>query len=213
MKFNEETLEHAVIELFAEEQIPHCKGETIHKEMSDVLLREDLKQFLLNQYAGENITLNEIQSIIRQLELYSSAALYISNKAIMKLVADGFVFKREDRSRKDLFIQLIDFNSLANQQSDVVSDETRLAAEPRVNYQTNDNNIYRFVNQLEILGTEKRIPDGIVYINGLPLVVIEFKSAVKENTTIKDAFTQLTIRYRRDIPELFKYNAFCVISD
>ncbi|HZK71561.1 MAG TPA: HsdR family type I site-specific deoxyribonuclease, partial [Clostridia bacterium] len=51
------------------------------------------------------------------------------------------------------------------------------------------------------------------YINGLPLVVLEFKSAIKENTTIKDAFTQLTVRYRRDIPELFKYNAFCVISD
>jgi type I restriction enzyme R subunit len=66
---------------------------------------------------------------------------------------------------------------------------------------------------LEILGYEKRIPDGIVYVNGLPLVVLEFKSAIKENTTIKDAFTQLTVRYRRDIPELFKYNAFCVISD
>jgi type I restriction enzyme R subunit len=213
MMFNEETLEQAVIELFAAEQIPHCKGETIHKEISDVLLRDDLKQFLLNQYAADNITLNEIQSIIRQLELYSSAALYESNKAIMKLVADGFVFKREDRSKKDLFIQLIDFNSLASVQSDVASMELRLAAEPRVIYQTTDNNIYRFVNQLEILGTEKRIPDGIIYINGLPLVVIEFKSAVKENTTIKDAFTQLTVRYRRDIPELFKYNAFCVISD
>lgn len=213
MIFNEETLEQAVIELFAAEQIPHCKGETIHKEMSDVLLRDDLKQFLLNQYAADSITLNEIQSIIRLLELYSSAALYESNKAIMKLVADGFVFKREDRSKKDLFIQLIDFNSLASVQSEIASNELRLAAEPRINYQTTDNNIYRFVNQLEILGTEKRIPDGIIYINGLPLVVIEFKSAVKENTTIKDAFTQLTVRYRRDIPELFKYNAFCVISD
>ena len=45
------------------------------------------------------------------------------------------------------------------------------------------------------------------------MVVIEFKSAVKENTTIMDAYKQLTVRYRRDIPELFKYNAFVVISD
>ena len=66
---------------------------------------------------------------------------------------------------------------------------------------------------MEIQGYEKRIPDGIVYMNGLPLVVFEFKTAIKENCTIKDAYTQLTIRYRRDIPELFKYNAFCVISD
>lgn len=213
MIFNEDTLEQAVIELLAVEQIPHCKGETIHKEMSDVLLRDDLKQFLLNQYTDEDITLQEIEGILRQLELYPSSALYESNKSIMKLVADGFTLKREDRTKKDLFIHLIDFTTIGNQQNEVANYEISMAAEPKEFYGNKDNNIYRFVNQLEILGYEKRIPDGIVYINGLPLVVIEFKSAVKENTTIKDAFTQLTVRYRRDIPELFKYNAFCVISD
>jgi type I restriction enzyme R subunit len=188
MKFNEESLEQAVIELFAAEQIPHCKGEIIHKEMSDVLLRDDLRNFLLNQYITEEITLNEIAGIIRQLELYPDSALYDSNKTIMKMVADGFILKREDRSKKDLFIHLINFNEI-------------------------ESNNFKIVNQLEIVGYEKRIPDGIVYINGLPLVVIEFKTAVKESCTIKDAFTQLTVRYRRDIPEVFKYNAFCVISD
>ena len=70
------------------------------------------------------------------------------------------------------------------------------------------------MNQLEIQGREhNRIPDGIVYINGIPLVVLELKSAIKENTTIEDAYKQLTVCYRRDIPELFKYNAFVVISD
>ncbi|MEZ5471319.1 MAG: HsdR family type I site-specific deoxyribonuclease [Marinicella sp.] len=75
------------------------------------------------------------------------------------------------------------------------------------------HNIFKVVNQLEIFGYEKRIPDGIIYINGLPLVVFEFKSAIRENATIYDAYKQLTIRYRRDIPELFKYNTICVISD
>ena len=69
------------------------------------------------------------------------------------------------------------------------------------------------VNQLEIVGRERRIPDGILYINGLPVVVFEFKSSTREEATIHDAYIQLTTRYRRDIPELFKYNAFCVISD
>lgn len=50
-------------------------------------------------------------------------------------------------------------------------------------------------------------------MNGLPLVVFEFKSAIREDATIYNAYTQLTVRYRRDIPELFKYNALCVISD
>jgi type I restriction enzyme R subunit len=192
MKFTEETLEQAVIELFDTEQIQHYNGMHIHKEMSDVLLRDDLKAFLLNKYSSEDITLNEIDSIIRKLELYPSSALYESNKAIIKLIGDGFVFKREDRNKKDLFINLIDYSGAKNGE---------------------DKNIYKIVNQLEIQGFEKRIPDAIIYINGLPLVVLEFKSAIKENTTIKDAFTQLTVRYRRDIPELFKYNAFCVISD
>jgi type I restriction enzyme R subunit len=74
-------------------------------------------------------------------------------------------------------------------------------------------NIFKIVNQLEIIGYEKRIPDGILYINGLPLVVFEFKSAIREDASIHNAYVQLTTRYERDIPELFKYNAFCVISD
>ncbi|MDC7767281.1 HsdR family type I site-specific deoxyribonuclease [Priestia aryabhattai] len=190
MKFTEESLEQAVIELFKAENYQHINGMMIHKEMSDVLLRGDIKAFLLNRYSNDEITNNEIESIIRQIEILPSSSLYESNKAIIKMISDGFVLKREDRSKKDLFIQLIDFDP------DNIED-----------------NIFKIVNQLEIQGYEKRIPDSIVYVNGLPLVVLEFKSAIKENTTIKDAFTQLTIRYRRDIPELFKYNAFCVISD
>src|SRR5688572_16347102 len=195
MKFTEETLEQAVIELIEAEQIPHRSGMYIHKEMSDVLLRNDLKQFLLNQYADDNITLNEIETIIRKLEVYPASALYESNKAIMKLLADGFVLKREDRNKKDLFIHLIDFKSIGNLQGEAADNELSQAAEDDVSF---DNNVYRFVNQLEIQGYEKRIPDGIVYINGLPLVVFEFKTAVKENCTIKDAWTQLTVRYQRD---------------
>jgi type I restriction enzyme R subunit len=187
-RFTEETLEHAVIELFEAEGFPHCDGMHIHKEMSDVLLRDDIKNFLLNRYSADNITINEIEGITRMLDSFPAGALYESNRAIIKLIADGFKLTREDRSQKDLYIYLIDYDNI-------------------------DNNIFKIVNQLEIQGYEKRIPDAIVYINGLPLVVLEFKSAVKENTTIKDAFTQLTVRYRRDIPELFKYNAFCVISD
>ena len=92
MKFNEDTLEQAVIELFRENGIPHVHGETIHKEMSDVLLRDDLKSFLLNQYSNENITAKEIESIIRTLELYPSSALYESNKAIITVDFVGSSF-------------------------------------------------------------------------------------------------------------------------
>lgn len=188
MKFTESSLELAIIELFQNEGYPHIDGSTIHKELSDVLIREDLESYLLTRYRDDDITLSEVHGIIRKLELYPSSSLYDSNKAILKLVSDGFVWKRDDRTKKDIYIELIDYDTI-------------------------ENNSIAFVNQLEILGYEKRIPDGIIYVNGLPLVVLEFKSAIEENATIRNAYTQLTTRYQRDIPELFKYNAFCIISD
>ena len=188
MKFTESQLEQAIIELLADEGYPHVQGETIQRNLSEVLLKDDLRAFLSEHYANEGITQTEIELIARKLESLPASDLYGSNKEFMKLVSDGFLFKREDPTQKDLFIHLIDYSS-------------------------NDCNIYKIVNQLEIAGFEKRIPDGIFYINGLPLVVFEFKSAMREDATIHDAYIQLTVRYRRDIPELLKYNALCVISD
>ena len=80
MIFTEEKLEKAVLDLFLAENYTHISGDHIHKELSDVLLRDDLKQYLLNRYSPEDITLNEINSIIRKLELFPSSALYESNK-------------------------------------------------------------------------------------------------------------------------------------
>jgi type I restriction enzyme R subunit len=217
LKFTETQLENAIIELLEQEGIPHLTGDQVsRKGMDEVLIKDDLREFLLERY-GDDITEDEVSRIIRELESHSTLSLYESNKAIMKKVADGFLFKRDDRSKKDLYIQLIDYNGiLAALQVGVEDSEFNprygKAADEGVPY-TPDTNVYKFVNQIEIIGTEKRIPDGILYINGIPLVVYEFKSAIREDTDIHDAYVQLTTRYKRDIPELFKYNAFCVISD
>lgn len=187
--FNEHALEMSIMELFKEEGYTYVLGEQIHRERSEVLLKEDLKQFLYNQYSRDGITPSEVDSIVLMLRSVSGT-IYEANKAISKMVCDGFILNREDRTQKDLYIHLIDFDHP-------------------------ENNIFKIVNQFEIEGVNNqlRIPDGIVFVNGIPLVVMEFKSAVKENTTIMDAYKQLTVRYRRDIPELFKYNAFIVLSD
>jgi type I restriction enzyme R subunit len=193
MKFTEAKLEQAFIELLGKEGFPHCLGNTIDRADDEVLIEEDLKNYLLARYKKEKLTEIEAKSIILQLKTLSSSDLYESNKKITGWLADGFTLKREDRTQKDIHIELIDYSGLPKDGK--------------------DHNIYKFVNQLEIIGSEKRIPDGIIYINGLPVVVFEFKSAIREEATIHNAFEQLTIRYKRDIPELFKYNAFCVISD
>lgn len=187
--FNEHALEMSIMELFKDEGYTYLSGEQIHRERSEILLVDDLKQYLYNRYAKDGITPSEVDSIILMLRNISGT-LYEANKEVFKLICDGFIFNREDRTQKDLYIELIDFD-------------------------TPKNNIFKVVNQFEIQGIDNqlRIPDGIVFINGIPVVVLEFKSAVNENTTIMDAYKQLTVRYRRDIPELFKYNAFIVISD
>jgi type I restriction enzyme R subunit len=212
MKFTEEKLERAFTELLGQEGYPHHLGITIARKPNEVLIDEDLQNFLLIQYASLGITINEIKSIILQLKSLSETDLYESNKTFLKMLSDGFILKREDRNQKDIYIQFIDFSGLNNHRQPDTEQLVSIVAEDKTEYGI-DNNIYKFVNQLEILGSEKRIPDGIVYINGLPLIVFEFKSAIREEATIYDAFKQLTIRYKRDIPELFKYNAFCVISD
>jgi type I restriction enzyme R subunit len=193
MKFTEAQLEQAFINLLQEEEMTHVVGGEVRKiefngvsepptaygyvVSEKVLLTDELRHYLRLHYASEHITENEIASIVRDLERLPSSDLYETNKTIMKMVSDGFLLKREDRSQKDIYIQLID-------------------------YSESDKNTYTIVNQLAIKGYEMRIPDLILYINGLPLVVFEFKTAIEENTTIHDAYKQLTTRYKRDIPDL-----------
>ncbi|MCP4404635.1 MAG: type I restriction endonuclease subunit R [bacterium] len=216
MKFTEAQLEAAIIELFEAEGYPHVLALPLRQAqgpgIGEVLIKADLRAFLSRQYAADGITPTEIEAVIRQLDAYSSADLYESNKAIMKLVSDGFLLKREDRDQKDLYVQLIDYSDLVAFRQLRQAQLPVIVTEEAGTYSAGGN-IFKLVNQLEIIGSETRIPDAILYINGLPLVVFEFKSAIREEATIHDAYTQLTVRYRRDIPELFKYNAFCVISD
>ncbi len=188
MKFDEHTLELSIIELFQDDGYTYLKGSAIKRVKSDVLLEDDIRQFLTEQYCDAGITNGEIDIILNKLHTLSGS-LYEANKAFIHLLTDGFIFTRADRSQKDIYINLI-------------------------NYEEPSKNIFKIINQLEIQGYEQtRIPDAILYVNGLPLVVLEFKTASNENTTIMDAYTQLTVRYKRDIPNLFIYNAFVVISD
>ncbi|AZI32714.1 type I restriction endonuclease subunit R [Kaistella carnis] len=190
MKYTESKLEQAFIHLLKTERYTYVSGQHIQrKNNQEVLIKEDLRKFLLNRYPDlEDL---ELETIINELAFQSASNLYESNKYICKLLADGLIFKRNDPSKKDLHIRYLDI------------DPETLAK----------NNSFKIVNQLEIQGKELRIPDLIIYINGIPVVVFEFKTTIEEDISIHNAFKQLTKRYRRDIPELMKYNAFCVISD
>jgi type I restriction enzyme R subunit len=186
--FNEAQLEQSIIELMQAEGYSYTLGENIVREPDAVLLKDDLRKFLRERYKHENITDLEVETAILALTATDSSKLYDQNASIMRRVMNGFTVKREDPAKLPLHIEVI-------------------------NYDEPSKNNFRIVNQFEIQGECLRIPDAIVFINGMPLVVFEFKNASKEDTTIEDAYTQLTVRYRRDIPKLFQFNAFVVISD
>jgi type I restriction enzyme, R subunit len=107
MKFNEEKLEQSFIELLGREGYPHYLGSSISRKEDDVLIEEDLKNFLLKEYEDDEITENEVGSILIRLKTLSSSDLYESNKTFLRMLADGFIFKREDSTKKDIFIKLI----------------------------------------------------------------------------------------------------------
>ena len=188
--FNESQLEQSIIALLQEQGYEYMKGEDIARNLDEVVLHDDLAEYLHNRYKNDGITDQEVETAIRVIMQQTGGSLYDENKHTIHLLMDGFSLKREDPSKQNLYIYPITFD------------------EPNQKH-----NLFKVVNQFDIVGNQHRIPDAIVFVNGLPVVVFEFKNALKQNTTIEDAYKQLTIRYRRDIPAVFKYTAFIVISD
>ena len=186
--FNEAQLEQAFVELFRGEGYDYIHGYSIDRDSRDVILYDDLRHFLKKNHRAEGITEDEINRAIAKVETTEGGGVYAENVEALRLIQQGFPLRRTDPTKPDIYINLIDYKDL-------------------------DNNSFKFVNQFAIDGEHPRTPDGIVFVNGLPLVVLEFKNAIKQNTTIENAYKQLTKRYRRDIPKLFRYNAFVVISD
>ncbi|MBD5258795.1 MAG: type I restriction endonuclease subunit R [Barnesiella sp.] len=186
--FNEAQLEQAFVELFKKEGYDFVHGGNIVRDSRDVILYDDLRNFLRENHKEEGITEDEINRAIAKIETSEGGGIYAENVEAMRMIQRGFPMRRTDPNLPDIYINMI-------------------------NYEDVDKNIFKFVNQFAIDGDHLRIPDGIVFVNGLPLVVLEFKNAIKQNTTIENAYKQLTKRYRKDIPRLFRYNAFVVISD
>jgi type I restriction enzyme R subunit len=185
-QFTEAELESAIISLFAEQDYDYVLGETIHRGFEEILLRDDLRSYLSAHYP--DLTTAETEKVIGRIENIPSAPLYQGNRETFLLVNEGFDLQRDDPKKLAVHINYIDFD------------------EP-------DKNIFKVVNQYSVQGERLRRPDLILFINGIPVAIFEFKSAVKENTTIHDAWEQITIRYCRDIPKLMKYCFLSVISD
>ena len=187
-KFTEDELESAIISLFEQQEYNYVHGDNIHRRYEDILLLDDLRAFLFSRYADAGLTDVEIQKIINKLNLIPSTPLYAGNREAFWLINEGFDLIRDDINQVALHVDYIDFDNP-------------------------ENNIFKVVNQYSVQGEHLRRPDLLVFINGIPIAICEFKTAIEEDKTIYDAWEQITIRYTRDIPKLMKYCFLSVISD
>jgi type I restriction enzyme R subunit len=153
----------------------------------DILLNNRLKAAISN--LNPTIPLDAQLDAFNQIQRINSPDMLTNNEHFHTLLTDGInvVYQKDGEQRGDK-VWLVDFN------------------EP-------NNNEFLVVNQYTIIeeNNNKR-PDVILFVNGIPLVVIELKNAVDENATVKSAYKQLET-YKATIPSLFTYNSILVISD
>ena len=131
-----------------------------------------------------------IDDVVRVITRVEHPNLEIANKEIYKMLTQGVKIGIRDKSGEE---------------------KGRLAK--IYDFENPQNNEFLVVNQLAIQGIEKvRRPDIVVFVNGIPLVIFELKNPTLENATTYSAFQQLQ-EYKKDIPEIFKYNQILVIGD
>ena len=188
-KYYESQFEEATIELLQEVQWKYTFGDELHRKYTDPLIEEDLRTFLNAQYGTKGLTEAEMDTIVAKLRNVSGQNDYYAAQNAFLLYRDGYDFTYSDGRDEPFRMEYIDFEHP-------------------------DHNIFRCVNQFVMeQGKENRRPDIMLFINGIPVCIIELKNPTKINATIRDAHTQVCTRYMRDIPSLLKYCALAVISD
>lgn len=188
-KYYESQFEEATIELLHESHWQYAFGDDIHRKYTDPLIEEDLRCFLAAQYKDKNLTTSEMDSIVANLRNTGGQNDYYALRNTFLLYRDGYDFAYSDGRSNPFRLEYINFGHP-------------------------DHNIFRCVNQFVMeQGRENRRPDILLFINGIPVCIIELKNPTKQNATIRDAHTQICTRYMRDIPALLKYCALTVISD
>ena len=189
-RFCESEYEYAFIGLLEKEGWKYLSGTNMPRTYKrDVLYNEDLAEFLSK--TNKDLTSDEIIKLVDIVRLVGAESDFATLHKVYSWMVNGVQFKPKNSLTK--MVQLIDFEKPSN-------------------------NIFRVVNQLSVEYTnngknETRRPDVLLYVNGMPVCVIEFKNPADEKATIYDAWEQINIRYWRDIPHLLHYCPLACISD
>ena len=188
--FVESDYENALISFLENEGWQYLFGESIPRaNKKEVLYMEDLLQFLKDN--NKEVKDEELQRIADNVRLVGGESDFATLHKVYRWMINGL--PAVDKDGRPTTVNLIDF------------DET-------------DNNIFRVVNQFTVEyinngETKNRRPDVLLYVNGMPVCVIELKNPADANATIKKAWEQINTRYWRDIPGLLHYCPLACISD
>ena len=186
--FTEESFENVVIEYLKELNYNHIHGSNLIRDNKEVLLLDKLEENLIK--INKDIPKTSILYAIKKIRNFETNDVFTNNKLFHKYLTEG--------------IEITDF----------IDEKTVYHAVKLIDYDNIQNNEFLVVNQLEIVEDDiKKIPDVIIYVNGIPLVCMELKSTSREEVTIEDAYNQLMNYKEVHIPSLFYYNAFLIISD
>lgn len=162
-------------------------GDHPERQYNEVVLATRLRDAIdkLNPVLSQDAKEDALKKVLRT----DSPNLIINNETFHKYLTDGVdVEIRTDNGIRGEKVYLVDFESP-------------------------ENNEFLAINQFTVIeGNQNKRPDIILFVNGLPLVVIELKNAVDENATIKSAYNQIQT-YKQAIPSLFTYNTLAIISD
>lgn len=185
--YNEEAYENSIIELFQNLGYTHVYGPEVVRDFSSPLFESELRSAL----ARLNPTLPDdaLDAAYRKLTHFDNGSLLQKNVVFMGYLQNGMEVKYIDdrHATRTGLVKLLDY-------ADV------------------DNNSFLVVNQWTFVENSNKRPDVILFVNGLPLVVIELKSPSREQTDASEGFSQLR-NYMLEIPSMFIYNAICVMSD
>lgn len=187
MSFAEDNYEKAIIELFQDELgYSYQYGPDVVRDYTDPLYYNDLEPALrrINPFLPEAA----IQEALNKLKHFENGSILQKNEVFMNYLQNGIeVSYFHNGEHYDDLVKIVDFDNI-------------------------ENNSFTLSNQWTIIEYSNKRPDVIVFVNGLPVVVFELKSPSREETDASDAFLQLKT-YQKEIPSLFTYNAFCVMSD
>ena len=186
MSFTEENYENAIIQLFTSIGYTHIYAPDINRDYHSPIYTDMLKISLTN--LNPNIPTDGIDDAIYKLTNFETAPLIQKNQLFMQYIQNGinvkFCIDGQDRTE---LVYLIDYNNI-------------------------NNNSFHVINQWTVIENSEKRPDIILFINGLPLVVIELKSPSREETNASEAYRQIK-NNMKEIPVLFIYNIACVMSD